>query len=92
MARPKGAKDIPWREIVAKLRQHPNRWLLLPELAHVSGRTIDVIRRRERHALRLDDGVIRCRRKAALVHEDGSVVVTLAVKFSPKKPKEDHDV
>lgn len=88
MARPKGAKNIPWQAVVARLRRHPGRWLVLPELANVSGRTIEVIRRRERATLRLEDGVIRCRIKAAVAQQDGSVLVTLVTKFDPYPEKE----
>lgn len=58
--------------------------MLLPEMARVNGRTINVIRKRERRALRLDDGVIRCRRKLAYVIDD-VVIVTLFLKFEPKE-------
>lgn len=82
--RPTGAANIPWNSIVERLRQHPNRWMLLPEMARVNGRTINVIRKRERRALRLDDGVIRCRRKVAFVIDD-TVICTLILKFEPKE-------
>lgn len=88
MTRPKGSKNIPWVRIVAKLRQHPDRWLMLPELASVSYRTIEVIRRRQRPILRLPDGVVRCRRRAVALLEDGTAIVTLAAKFEPHR-KED---
>ncbi|QNJ55574.1 hypothetical protein SEA_PHINKY_83 [Microbacterium phage Phinky] len=82
--RPPGSKSIPWGSIVERLRKQPNRWVLLPEMARVNGRTINVIRKRERRALRLDDGVIRCRRKVAFVVDD-TVIVTLFLKFEPKE-------
>lgn len=87
--RPPGAKAIPWDSIVARLREHPDRWMLLSEMAHVSDRTIQVIRKRERRALRIDDGVIRCRRKATAWLPDGTVRCTLFLKFEPKKEKQD---
>ncbi|QNL30040.1 hypothetical protein SEA_RUDY_70 [Microbacterium phage Rudy] len=83
--RPRGAKAIPWDRIVARLREHPNRWLLLPEMAKVNARTVMVIRKRERRALRLDDGVIRCRIKAGYVDETGAVIATLYLKFDTKE-------
>jgi hypothetical protein len=82
--RPAGSTNIPWPAIVAKLRQHEGRWLLLPEMANVSDRTIQVIRRRERRALRLEDGRIQCRRKAT-VWTDAGVRCTLYLRFKPKK-------
>ncbi|QWY80155.1 hypothetical protein SEA_SALLYK_75 [Microbacterium phage SallyK] len=83
--RPRGAKAIPWDRIVARLREHPNRWLLLPEMAKVNARTVMVIRKRERRALRLDDGVIRCRIKAGYVDETGAVIATLYLKLDTKE-------
>lgn len=53
-------------------------------MARVNGRTINVIRKRERRALRLTDGVIRCKRKVAFV-VDETVIVTLYLKFQPKE-------
>jgi hypothetical protein len=84
--RPKGSANVDWASVVARLREQPNTWMLLPEMSAVSGRTIQVIRRRERRALRLDDGEIRVMRKAALVVDD-TVIVTLYTKFVPKREK-----
>lgn len=57
-------------------------------MAYVNARTIQVIRRKERRALRLDDGVIRCQRKTAILLEDGETVMcALFLKFVPKKAK-----
>lgn len=83
--RPSGAQNIPWHSIIARLREHENRWLLVPEMAKVSARTVTVIRRKERRALRLTDGVIRCRIKAGYVDETGAVICTLFLKFVPKE-------
>jgi hypothetical protein len=82
--RPQGSKNIPWDAIVARLRRQPNTWMLFGALSAVPDRTIATIRRRERHALRLDDGVIRVRRKATVVVDD-RVLCTLYVKFETKE-------
>lgn len=63
--------------------------MLLPEMRAVHGRTINVIRKRERRELRLTDGTIRCRAKAALV-TDEKIVVTLYLKFDPKEKPDAH--
>lgn len=83
--RPRGARSIPWGSIVARLREHPGRWMLLPEMRAVSDRTIITIRRRERRALRMDDGKIRVRRKATVWTADGDVLCTLILKFEKKE-------
>ncbi|AYB70186.1 hypothetical protein SEA_ONEIAGILLIAN_76 [Microbacterium phage OneinaGillian] len=85
MGRPKGSTNIPWGSIVARLRKHPGRWMLLPEMRRVPDRTIATIRRRERRELRLDDGVIRCRRRATVWLEDGTVRCILILKFEERK-------
>lgn len=82
--RPKNSGNFDWDGIVRRLREQPGVWMALPDLARVSGRTIDTIRRKERRALRMDDGEIRVRRIAALPTEDG-VLVTLSAKFHPKE-------
>jgi hypothetical protein len=84
--RPQGSGNIPWGRIIARLRQHEGRWVLVPEMARVRDRTIQTIRKRERRALRLDDGIIQCRRKAT-VKIDGVVYCTLYLRFRPH-PKE----
>ena len=84
MTRTKGSPNIPWPAIVARLRADPDRWLALPEMAAVPERMVDVIRRRQRHALRLTDGVIRCRVQASIINE-GRMTCTLILKFEPKK-------
>lgn len=89
MGRPRGSKNIPWASIVARLREHPGRWMLLREMSAVHGRTIAVIRKREHRELRLDDGIIRCRTKAAIV-TDEKVTVTLYLKFDPKEKPDAH--
>lgn len=83
--RPKGSKNIPWGSIVTKLRKHPGRWMLFPEMSAVPDRTIATIRRRERRELRLDDGVVRCRRKATAWTDDGTVLCTLFLKLDLKE-------
>ena len=88
MPRPKGATAIPWDSIVQRLRKHPGRWTLLPEMRSVRPRTIDTIRRKERRQLRLDDGAIYCRVRAATRLEDGTERCTLMLRFVPKPPKE----
>lgn len=85
--RPRGAKNVPWDSIIARLRKHPGRWMLLPEMAYVNGRTISVIRRKERRALRLDDGTIRCRTRVGVVLDDRTVMCALYLKFEPRKEK-----
>jgi hypothetical protein len=84
MGRPRGSSNIPWAAIVARLRAQPNTWMMPRELAAASDRTIAVIRRKERAALRLSDGVIRVRRKATVRLGD-AVYCSLYVKFEPKK-------
>lgn len=81
--RPRGSGNIPWASIVTRLREQPGRWMLVPEMRRVNGRTIQVIRKQERRALRLDDGVIRCRSRNTFVL-DGVVICTLYLKFEPK--------
>lgn len=87
--RPPGSGNIPWASIVDRLREQPGRWMLVPEMRRVNARTINVIRKKERRALRLEDGTIRCRRKVALVTER-TVFVTLYLKFDPKEKPDAH--
>lgn len=88
MGRPAGSTNIPWDALVARARLHAGRWIIPPELASVPARTIIVIRLRQRHALRLDDGVIRCRAKAR-AWKDGREIVTLSIKFEKKEAAPD---
>jgi hypothetical protein len=85
MGRPKGSANIPWDSIVDRLRKQPGRWLLLPEMSAVPDRTIMTIRRRERRSLRLDDGIIQCRRKATVWTDEGTVRCTLFLHFKPRE-------
>ncbi|UUG69636.1 hypothetical protein SEA_FRANSOYER_71 [Microbacterium phage Fransoyer] len=86
--RPRGSANIPWSSIIARLRQHPGRWMLLSEMSYVNARTIQVIRKQERRALRLTDGVIRCRPKGlVLLEDDRTVMCALYLKFDPKKER-----
>lgn len=85
MGRPKGSTNVAWTTIVAHLQRHPDRWVVLPEMAAVPARTIAVIRRRERRALRIDGGVVRCRVKARAWTDDGREIVSLSLKFERKK-------
>lgn len=85
MGRPKGSTNIPWGSVVARLRKHPGRWMLLPEMRSVTDRTIMAIRRQERRELRMNDGVIRCRRRATVWLEDGTVRCALILKFEERK-------
>lgn len=87
MPRTPGARAIPWDDIVQRLRKYPGRWMLLPEMRSVRPRTIEVIRRRERRQLRLDDGKIYCRVRAATRLDDGSERCTLVLRFVPKHPE-----
>lgn len=91
MTRPKGSANIPWARIVAELRAHPGRWILFPEMANVSDRTIDTIRKRRRRQLRIDDGIIRCRRKATTWTEDGTVRCTLFLRLDLKETPHGED-
>lgn len=59
-----------------------------PELASTPSRTIVVIRRRQRRALRLDDGILRCRVKARAWVNDREVV-TLSIRFDKKETAHD---
>lgn len=83
--RRKGAVNVPWDRLVARLRKQPETWIVFPEMTATPYRTIATIRRRERRALRLDDGVIRCRRRAIAATPEGDVIVTLALCFIPRK-------
>lgn len=85
MGRPAGSVNIPWPAIVQRARAHAGRWILPTELAATPARTIMVIRRRERRALRLDDGVIRCRVKARAWTQSGQEICTLMVRFDRKE-------
>lgn len=82
--RPVGSADIPWGSIVERLREYPDRWRLLPEMRRVNVRTINVIRKRERRALRIPDGVVRCRVKTPIL-VDGVAVCTLYLKLETTK-------
>lgn len=84
MTRTKGVPNIPWFSIVKRLRMHPDRWLVVPELSDVPERTLEVIRRRQRPALRMEDGIIRARVRAHITLE-GRTTLTLILKFSPKE-------
>lgn len=86
MSRTKGSKNVDWDAIVAYLKAHAGRWILMPEMAAVPERTIETIRRRRRRALRIEDAVIRVRQRAALTMPDGKVTVTLALMYERKEP------
>lgn len=88
MTRPKGSKNIPWDRVVRQLRLHPDRWQALPEMAAVPARVVDVIRLRQRAALRLADGVIRCRVQGSIEIE-GRTQCVLILKYEPKKEAAD---
>jgi hypothetical protein len=79
-----GSTNIPWAAIVEQLRLSPDRWLALPEMAAVPERTVDVIRGRQRAALRLEHGTVRCRIQASIENE-GRVTCTLILKYEPKE-------
>lgn len=85
MGRPKGSRNIPWDAIVERLRRHPGRWMMVPEMAAVPERMITVIRERQRRALRLPDAIIRVRVRASVTDEDGNRTVTLKLKYEPKE-------
>jgi len=87
--RRKGATNVPWDRLVARLRKQPETWIVFPEMSATPYRTIATIRRRERRALRLEDGVIRCRRRAIAATPDGDVIVTLALMYEPKRKEPD---
>lgn len=85
MSRPKGSTNIPWARLIATARRRPGRWIFPSELIGVPFRTVEVIRRRERPALRLTDGTINVRRLHTTQFEDGRIMCVLAIKFDPKK-------
>lgn len=58
---------------------------MFPEMGNVPERTIATIRNREVRTLRLDDGIIRCRRKATAYDDELAVRVALILKFEPKE-------
>lgn len=82
--RPPGASNVPWASIIERLREHPNRWMLLPEMRRVNARTVNVIRKQERRALRLRDGIIRCRMRSPFIEND-TAYGALYLKFEPKE-------
>ncbi len=83
MGRTKGSKNLPWDAMVARLRAHPGRWILLPEMRAVPPQMINVIRERRRRQLRLPDGKIYCRQRAIAQLEDGTIRCTLILRFVP---------
>lgn len=85
MSRPQGSTNIPWGQLVTAARRRPGSWTFPPELIGVPFRTVAVIRRRERPALRLEDGTINVRRLHTTQLQDGKIICTLAIKFDPKK-------
>lgn len=88
MGRTKGAANWPWPDMVARLRKYPDRWMMLPQMRDVDLRMVDIIRSRRRHALRMDDGVIRCRVKARYLADNGRVRCALLLKFETHPPRE----
>lgn len=88
MTRPAGSRNIPWERIVDELRAKPERWRLFPEMIGVSDRVITTLRRRERRALRLDDGAIRYRRKATTPRADGRIICDVWLRFVPRQTGE----
>lgn len=67
--------------------------MLPSEMSYVNARTIAVVRKQERRALRLTDGVIRCRARNYVILEDGKTVMcALYLKFQPTKerPHDEH--
>lgn len=80
--RPTGSSNIPWDSIIERLREYPDRWMLLTEMSHVNARTVNVIRKKERRALRLPDGTIRCSMRAGVI-VNGVAYCTLYLKFQP---------
>lgn len=89
MTRTPGSRNIPWESVVNRLREHPGRWMLLPEMRSVAPRTIEVIRRQQRRQLRLEDGKIYCRMRAVTQLDDGTERCTLVLRFIPKTFKEE---
>lgn len=83
MPRRPGTKNIPWRSITARLRQKPNRWVLLPEMVDVHPSIPQRIRRRAIRALRLDDGHIVTQWKGGQTDLEGTVRGTVFLKFIP---------
>lgn len=75
--------------MVARLRRHPGKWILLPEMRNVPDGMVDVIRNRRRRALRMEDGVIRCRTRASVWLPDGQIRRTLILKWEPAKPEKE---
>jgi len=90
MGRRKGSKNIPWDSIVARLRKHPGRWMLLPEMRSVDPAMVDIIRSRRRRQLQMSDGRIYCRQKAIAQLEDGTLRCTLMLRFIPREDEKDH--
>lgn len=83
MGRPKGSKNLPWDAMVARLRKYPGRWMLLPQMRSVDPAMIDVIRKRRRRQLHLEDGRVYCRVRATTQREDGAIRHTLLLRFTP---------
>lgn len=84
VGRPQGSRNIDWASVITQARRTPGLWVLPVELSAVTERTVMAIRRRERRALRMPDGVLRCRVKAG-VTVSGVTLVTLLVKFEKKE-------
>lgn len=90
MGRTKGSKNLPWAAMIARLREHPDRWILLPEMRSVDIQMISIIRERRRRALHLPDGKIYCRQRAITQRDDGTIRCTLVLKFTPYPKEKDH--
>lgn len=82
--RRKGSTNVPWDDVVAMVREHPNAWVAHPAMAAVPERTLIVIRRQERRQLQMDDGKVRVR-VAGNVTIEGKTTLTLMLKFIPKE-------
>lgn len=89
MGRTKGAKNLPWTDMIARLRKYPGRWILLPEMRNVDYQMVRIIRERRRPALQMDDGKVYCRVKAIVETDDGKIRCTIITKFIPHENKKE---
>lgn len=81
MGERKGKPNIPWQRIVRQLRERPGTWRLFPEMVGTPFRTVDVVRKRQRPALRTEGGVVRARPRNKAWLDDGRIVCDLYLSF-----------
>lgn len=80
-----GGRPIPWREIIARLREDPGRWILLPVMTARPARTLSRVRLREVRALR--EGPGRVQAKPGWIGEtvDGRRIADVYLRWVPER-------